>query len=113
MTYAEFASRFTTALADGDYGAAYKMLSPEMQEKYTEDDLSKSFEEMVEYGDSRAKVDGFVETLEDWPDKNSGDIGWGWVYVSVSGDDYAEAVTVIVSAVEDGMAISSIEWGRP
>ncbi len=111
LTHIEFASSFAKALAGGDYGAAHKMLSPKMQQQYTDIGLRESFEEMIEYGDSPARVDGTVGTLEDWPGKTSSDIGW--VYVSVSGDDYGEAVTVVVSVVEDRMAISSIEWGRP
>ena len=111
MSYSEFATDFARALTAGDYDAAYAMLSPELQRKYRADSLGYEFEEMVSYGESPAKVDGVIETLDDWPDKTADDIGWA--YVSVSGDDYAEAVTVIVSATGNGMAISSIEWGRP
>ncbi len=111
MNYPKFASRFAMALTDGEYEVAHEMLSPDMQQKHTADALGKKFEAMVKYGGSPAKVDGFIETLEDWPDKEPGDVGW--VYVSVSGDDYAEAVIVIVSANDGGMSISSIEWGRP
>ena len=111
VNYPKFASRFAMALTDGEYEVAHEMLSPDMQQKHTADALGKKFEAMVKYGGSPAKVDGFIETLEDWPDKEPGDVGW--VYVSVSGDDYAEAVIVIVSANDGGMSISSIEWGRP
>jgi len=111
VEYPRLATRFATALTNGEYDEAYQMLSPDMQQKHTADELGKTFEAMVEYGGSPAKVDGFIETLEEWPDKEPDDVGW--VYVSVSGDDYAEAVTVIVSTNRNGMSISSIEWGRP
>ena len=111
VEYPNFATRFASALTNGEYDEAHQMLNPDMQKKHTADGLGKTFEAMVEYGGSPAKVDGFIETLEEWPDKEPDDVGW--VYVSVSGDDYAEAVTVIVSTDRNGMSISSIEWGRP
>lgn len=111
MAYPKFASRFATALTDGEYETAHDMLSSDMQQKYTAEALGNAFEAMVKYGGSPAKVDGFVETMEDWPDRKADEVGWA--YVSISGDDYAEAVTVIVSADNYGMSISNIEWGRP
>lgn len=111
LTHVEFATSFAEALAGGDYDSAHRMLNPVMQQQYAAAGLRETFEEMIEYGESPARVDGTVATLEDWPGRTSSDIGR--VYVSVSGDDYGEAVTVIVSVVEDRMAISSIEWGRP
>ena len=109
--YPKFASRFATALTNGEYETAYDMLSSDMQRKYTAEALGNKFEAMVEYGGSPAKVDGFIETMEDWPDRKADEVGWA--YVSISGNDYAEAVTVIVSADNYGMSISNIEWGRP
>ena len=43
-------------------------------------------------------VDGHTESMDDWPDKKSDDIGW--VYVSISGATFGEAVTLIVTNVE-------------
>lgn len=111
LTHVEFAKSFAETLAASDYESAHTMLSPEMQQHYTVANLRENFEEMVEYGESPVRVDGTVGTLEDWPGRTPDDIGW--VYVSVSGDEFGEAVTVIVSAIEGKMAISSIEWGRP
>lgn len=111
MAYPKFASHFAAALTDGEYEAAFEMLSSDMQREYSADKLGNRFEAMVEYGDSPAKVDGFIQTMEDWPDKKPDDVGWA--YVSISGDDYAEAVAVVVSVGDYGMSISSIEWGRP
>ena len=111
VEYPEFAARFATALTDGDYQAAHEMLSTELQKEYSAVELGRQFDAMVEYGESPARVDGFTETLEAWPDKRPSDVGW--VYVSISGDDFAEAVTVVVTAGDSGMSIGSIEWGRP
>lgn len=111
VEYPEFASRFATALTEGEYDAAHEMLSSDMQQDLTAAELGGQFEAMVEYGESPARVDGFTETLDSWPDKKPDDVGW--VYVSISGDDFGEAVAVVVSADDSGMSISSIEWGRP
>jgi hypothetical protein len=49
--------------------------------------------------------------MESWPGHESGDLGWA--YVSIGGDVYSEAVTVVV-ALEDGESrIRSVEFGRP
>jgi hypothetical protein len=53
----------------------------------------------------------YLERLETTQNRKADEVGW--VYVSISGDDYVEAVTVIVSADENGISINSIEWGRP
>jgi hypothetical protein len=40
-----------------------------------------------------------------------GDIGWA--YVSIEGDDFVEAVRVVVSALGGKPLIREVEWGRP
>lgn len=49
-------------------------------------------------------------SMEEWPGKQLGDVGW--VYVSIQGEGFVEAVTVIVSAVDVTLTIRNIEWGR-
>ena len=49
-----------------------------------------------------------MQTLDTWPEKKKGDVGW--VYVAIAGDDFSEAVTVVVAQVGDRLAIRSIEW---
>ena len=111
MTYSEFAVDFAKALTADDFASAHAMLAPKLKADYTIDALKASFEEMVEYGESPARVDGVVQTMDDWPAKGSNDLGWA--YVSISGDDFGEAVTVIVTSVDGEMAIGDLEWGRP
>ena len=111
MTYSEFAVSFATALTDGEFQAAHDMLAPNLQAGTPVAELQGNFEQMVEYGRSPARVDGFVQTMDDWPAK--GDTDLGWAYVSICGDDFAEAVTVVVTLVDGNMAIGSVEWGRP
>ena len=50
-------------------------------------------------------------TMEDWPGKQTGDVGWA--YVPICGENFVEAVTVIVTNEEGLLRIRSVEWGRP
>jgi hypothetical protein len=49
--------------------------------------------------------------MKDWPDRKPSDIGW--VYVSISGADFAEAVTVVVTNEAGKPKIGELEWRRP
>lgn len=111
MGYKDYAVRFATALTDGDFTSAHDMLAPDLKSEYPVDELETRFREMVEYGDSPARVDGFAQTMVEWPSKGDKDLGW--VYVSISGDDFGEAITVVVTEVASEMAIGSLEFGRP
>lgn len=74
-------------------------------------DLKSSFETMVPLDWGTVGPIEVGQTMTDWPDKRESDIGW--TYVSIGGDVYSEAVTVVV-AIEDGAArIRVVELGRP
>ena len=45
------------------------------------------------------------------PDMHPQDVGW--VYVSIGGDGFGEAITVTVTQEQDEMKIRTLEWGRP
>lgn len=111
LDYEAKAKEFAEALTANRYEAAFEMLSSSLQAKLSAAELQSEFREMTEYGEGKPRVDGYVHKMEDWPDKRPSDVGWA--YVSISGDDYAEAVTVIVSFEDDAMKIREIEWGRP
>jgi hypothetical protein len=49
--------------------------------------------------------------LDDWPDKQDGDIAS--VYISLVGDGYVEAVSVILTKGTGVTRIRHLEWGRP
>jgi hypothetical protein len=51
------------------------------------------------------------QTMEHWPGKQPGDIGWA--YVSIGGDVYSEAVVVVVTSEHGAARIREIEFGRP
>jgi hypothetical protein len=52
-----------------------------------------------------------IETLEAWPARLPGDVGW--VYVAINGDGESEAVSGVVTQVEGVPLIRDLEWGRP
>jgi hypothetical protein len=55
-----------------------------------------------------------VEAMQDttiWPGKKRDDVAW--VYVAISGDSFAEALSVVVTREDGQELIRSVEWGRP
>ena len=50
-------------------------------------------------------------SLETWPGKQPGDLGWA--YVSIEGHDFIEAVYVLVRETDGAPKIREIQWGRP
>lgn len=87
------------------------MLSVTLKSTYTVDSLAETYRQMTEFADDQPDQVAVMETLNDWPGQEAGDLGWA--YVSIGGLGWSEAVTVVVS-VESGLpVIRSIEWGRP
>ena len=115
LPYADKATAFAQALVEQRYNDAHAMLTRNLRSNISSDDLRTEYETMVEYGTGPVKVDGYIHTMEDWPAKQPNDAGW--VYVSISGEDFAEAVTVVVTVVVSAegneLKIRDIEWGRP
>lgn len=50
-------------------------------------------------------------TMTTWPDKQPADLGWA--YVSIGGEVYSEAVTVVVTSESGEPKIREVEFGRP
>ena len=107
----EVALVFTKALADRDYKKAYSVTSKEFQAQSNLETMKTSFEAIVPLDWGHVGPLEIGETLTDWPNKRSNDVGW--VYVSIGGDVYSEAIVVIVSSQGDSLLISNVEYGRP
>jgi hypothetical protein len=103
--------RFAEELVAKRYVKARSMLTTEMQRSWSAEKLSSQFEQMISYGSGPVKVDGHTEFMKDWPDRKPGD--YGWLYVSISGTDFGEAITVIVADEGGQPKIRGLEWGRP
>ena len=102
---------FARALADGDYAGAHAMLSRELKVTRPPKKLKRHFESMIAYGDGPV-TDLFVtHIMPDWPEKQPKDVAW--VYVSISGETFSEAVSVVVAEERGALVIRGLTWGRP
>ena len=112
--YQKVAVGFATALVERDFARARGQLAPALREKLSERDLEQRLTSMYRgYADSEPSRSQFVPegSLETWPGQQPDDLGWA--YVSIEGDDFNEAVFVLVSDVNGVPMIKEIEWGRP
>jgi hypothetical protein len=119
-----FAQDFAKALARGDFKSAYEMQSNKLKSSVTENNLKTSYDEMTSYADDESDDgQGAVahaiqipetsvdNTMTEWPNKLKDDLGW--VYVSITADNFNEAVSVVVSKENGNFVIREVEWGRP
>ena len=109
------AQRFGDCLTQADYDTAYALLSPELQQQDSPQILCQTVEEMISYGSGPIEkaivmVDGLLTEWQ-YPPMEANDLVW--LYVSLEGEDFLEAVSVIVNQQEEGLAIRWLEWGRP
>jgi len=111
MDYTAVALNFATALTARDYAAAYEMTSREYQQRVPLETMQDSFEALVpaEFGPVTSVEVGL--TMDSWPDKQPADAGW--VYVSIGGDVYSEALTIVVTLDDGSLKVRDVEFGRP
>jgi len=107
----EVALAFTKALAARDYDAAYALTSRAYRNGTSPKALADAFEMIVPIDWGTVGPIEVGETLEDWPGREPSDAGWA--YVSVGGDVYSEAVTVVVTREEGELRVRAAEFGRP
>jgi len=112
--YERIAIDFARAMVDANWEGACRFLTPELQVHLPPPKLAEQFTSMYAgYADGPVTSIHFDPqfSMEAWPAKEPGDIGWA--YVSLEGDGFVEAITVVVARVGNALAIRSIEWGRP
>lgn len=108
----ETGRKFAQDLVSGSFADAQLLLTQKLQKEYSPEGLAARFRKMTEYWHGQpAKVDDHFEFMDEWPARQSKDIGWA--YISISSDDYLEAVTVVVTDENGSPKIRAIEWGRP
>lgn len=107
----ETATEFAKCLTSGRFANAQEFLSKDVKGIYTPEALSSVYTDMISYGDGPAEVNGHFEFMSDWPARQPSDIGWA--YISIVGDGFVEAVTVVVTEENGIPKIREIEWGRP
>lgn len=108
--FRQVALEFARALAARDYAKAHAMTSEAYRKRTTVDQLRAAFEAIVP-GDWAVRAVEVGETMTTWPDRQADDLGWA--YVSIGGDAYSEAVTVVVAAENGAATIRHVEFGRP
>jgi hypothetical protein len=113
LAYIEVAKQFGKVIAKRDYAAAHTLLTDEAQETNTSDDFREAIEHMTIYALGPIQEVQVMEDfiVENWPDKQDGDVAIA--YVALSGDGFNEAVTVTLVQRGSGYRIRYLEWGRP
>lgn len=109
--YSSVGLRFAVALANRDYDTAYAMTSSDYQRSTSLDEMRTAFEAVVPTDWRTVGPIEVGQTMETWPAKQPSDVGWA--YISIGGDGYSEAVTVIVTREADTLKVRSVEFGRP
>ena len=105
--------QFGHYIAAADYAAAHALLTNNAQDKYTPEGFRRSFEKMTAYerGPIKTVLVDPEFALEDWPAKQPEDVAS--VYVGLLGEEYVEAVSLILAREDGDIRIREIEWGRP
>jgi hypothetical protein len=109
--YTGVALAFANALASRDYAGAYALASRSYRESRSLDDMRAEFETIVPLDWTTVGPIEIGQTMQDWPGRKPTDAGW--VYVSVGGDVYSEAITVVVTREDDELKVRTVEFGRP
>ena len=102
---------FAKALASRDYDVAYALTSRDPRNHTSLKALQAAFERIVPVDWKTVGPIEVGETMEHWPGKEPSDVGWA--YVSVGGDVYSEAVTVVITLEEGDLRVRTVEFGRP
>lgn len=105
------ALEFAQALVSGDFENAHRMLAPALREALMPSDLERSYRHMLRDASGPPTLVEVHNVMDEWPGRRPDEVGWA--YVGICGEDYAEAVAVVVSAVERALCVGAIEWGRP
>jgi hypothetical protein len=112
--HGEIAVAFASALAEGDFARANALLAPKLRDRLQPSTLREHLYAMFRpYADGEPTGIHYDEEffMTEWPSKERNDVGCA--YVSICGDDFVEAVAVVVADIDGSLLIREIEWGRP
>jgi len=104
------AERFSKALTKSEFDEAHAMLTRAAKQAISASELRRRYKEMTDDGGPVTRVEAMQDTST-WPGKERDDVAW--VYVAISGNSFAEAVSVVVAREDGQELIRSVEWGRP
>jgi hypothetical protein len=109
--FREVALDFTNALTDRNYSKAYALTSQDYRKQMAVNEMQAQFETIVPRDWGAIGPIEVGQTLSDWPDKQSADLGRA--YVSIGGPVYSEAVTLVVTLENGEAKVRQVEFGRP
>jgi hypothetical protein len=109
--HGKLAVSFAEHLILGRYEDTRTLLAPDLQDEWPASMLESEFLAMTDYGNGPANRAELMVTMDAWTSRETSDIGWA--YVSISGDGFVEAVTVVVSDASGMPRVRELEWGRP
>jgi len=111
--HVQLAQRFGDLIAREDYESAHKLLTKEAQRIHTVQDMKRCSEGMRKYAPGPFRNFLVMEEfmLEEWPAKQDGDVAS--IYISLEGENFCEAVSVIVTQEDGDLRLRDLQWGRP
>ena len=111
LDFRQFTLDFTKTLAAREYAKAYAMTSRQYRMQNTAERLRSDFEAIVPDDWGTMGPIEVAHTMTSWPGQQPSDTGWA--YISIGGDMYSEAVTVVVTSEDGETRVRAIEFGRP
>lgn len=87
------------------------MTSQEYRAAVTLEQMKEEFETFVPLDWGDAEPIEATQTMDTWPNQRESDLLW--VYVSIGGDVYSEALVAMVTSEDSEPRIREIEFGRP
>jgi hypothetical protein len=107
----KFSLQFAEHMSNRKYAEAYEMTSSEYQTLIDLNQFKTDFEKMIPLDWGKIAPIEIGDTLKNWPEKQSSDLIW--IYISLGGDVYSEAVTIVISTENENLRISELKFGRP
>jgi hypothetical protein len=103
------AEQFGHLIAKADYSAAHTLLTKAAQRTHSPEAFKAAVEGMTAYtSDPIRQVEVMSDfVLEEWPDKQDGDVAIA--YVALTGDGFCEAVTVTLAQEGKNIRIRQLE----
>jgi hypothetical protein len=113
MTARDVAQQFGTLIVQHNYASAAKLLTEDAQTVNTPEFIEAAVASMTSGATGSILIAQVVEDgiVEEWPEKQPGDVAI--VYVALNGECFAEAVMVTVVNYKGNHLIRHLEWGRP
>lgn len=102
--------QFVKHLTNGKFEDARSMLSNQLRESLTTEDLAAVMRQLKSEQFVKMDEPWVLSSIERWPDKLADDFGIAYVQI---GGDGNEAIIVILTRENGEMKVRHVEWGRP